>query len=543
MSDRSAHDGNENDSLELTPVRGPSIGEAKLARGGSLTLGRSSACGLRLEDPAVSRQHARIDWKAGSPSIVDLGSRHGVLLNGIKLTPGEPARLRVGDRLSINPWTFRISRSGERGDASTFQTESEEREGSVAERAPAIENRDSTRLRLLMETAEAIHHAADETAVFASSCRALLDGGAYQRARIVRPVDLFERVELLASCSALGTHEAPVSRTLLRAAQGGEPVRLRDRADAAGAVSLADSTVVSAICVPIVVGGVPDAYAYLDSSARGSDEGAEAVAYCASVARLAGLALANLRRKELEIERARTERDIEAAAIAQRRLTPPEKGTVAGLAYCAELRPGRGVGGDLFGVAELRCGRALVMLGDVSGKGIGAAITMAGVLSHTLAIASTTSDPAEIVRVTNRFACEHTSEAAFVTMFLAVIDPATGEARCCDAGHGMAVLTGDCEPETLRAGGGLPLGIDPDAAYTSSVIRGKRLTLFSDGVVEQTDEQGEQFGIDRVLELLKSSDGVEADVRSILDELAGFAGGGPFADDVTVLSVELGPGA
>jgi len=530
------------DAVLLTPVRGPSIGVAKLERGGSLTIGRSSVCGLRLEDTAVSRHHARIDWKDDAPSVVDLGSRHGVLLNGVKQTPGEPVSLRPGDRVSINPWTFRIVRSGEAREGSTLLTGDHEQDSSFTERAPLADSMDSRRLRLLMETAETIHSAPDEAAVFASSSRALLDGGTFQCARIVRPVDLFERVELLASCSAAGATETPVSRTLLRAAQSGEAVRLRDRAEAAQAVSLADSSVVSAVCVPIIVGGVPDAYAYLDRTAGSSDESSEAVAYCASVAQLTGLALANLRRNELELERARTQRDIEAAAIAQRRLTPPEAGRVAGLVYRAELRPGRGVGGDLFGVVELQCGRGLVMLGDVSGKGIGAAITMAGVLSHALAIASMTSDPAEIVGATNRFACEHTTEAAFVTMFLAVIDPASGEARCCDAGHGLAVVVDEGEPRLLRAGGGLPLGIDPNAAYESSVVTGARMTLLSDGVIEQTDLEGQQFGIARVIELIGQAQSVEADVRSIFDALAGFAVGGPFADDVTVLSVALEPG-
>ncbi|MCC5787513.1 MAG: SpoIIE family protein phosphatase [Phycisphaerales bacterium] len=551
MDDQPAHRRSDADELILTPVRGPSINASRLGRGESLIIGRSAVCGLKLDDPAVSRRHARIDWRDASPSVVDLGSRHGVVLNGMKLTPDEPARLRVGDRLSINPWTFRVSKTGAEGEASTFsQTRSEERPGSVAERAPAADSPDAQRLHLLMETAEKIHSADDEAAVFALACRALLGSGSFQRARIVRPVDLFERVELLASRSADGAREAPVSRTLLKAAEAGEPVQLRDRADFAGAVSLAESSVVSALCVPIVVGGVPDAYAYLDSSVGGSDEGSAAVAYCDSVAKLTALALANLRRQELEVERARTQRDIEAATLALRRLSPPEKGEVAGLAYRAVLRPGRGVGGDLFGVADLEGGKALVLLGDVSGKGIGAAITMAGVLSHILAVASTTDNPARIMQAANRFACSHTLDAAFVTLFLAVIDPGAGEARCCDAGHGLAVIAGDGPPRSLpKTGGGLPLGIDPDAAYTDSTIdlpdgayNRARLVLFSDGVVEQPDAEGEQFGVERALQAFANATDAEGDVRAILEALTSFAGGGAFADDVAVFSVELGSG-
>lgn len=546
-------------ALMLSPLRGPAIEPVRLAGGRSLTIGRSPTNGLRLDDAGVSRRHARIDWDGGRPLVVDLESRHGVMLNGVRIAPGEPVRLRVGDRLTVNPWTFRVGGAGVAGDDSTFVTNSAEVAGSVAERVGGIAMRDlaAHRLRLLMETAEAIHGGGDEASVFDAVCRALLEGGEFQRARIVRPLEMFERVELLAERNASGAAATPVSRTLLRAAQDGGPVRLRDPA-AFGAVSVACSSVVSALCVPIVVGGVPDAFAYLDSSAGSGDEGQEAVAFGVSVCRLAGLALANLRRHELELDRARTARDLEAAAVAQRRLTPPESGVVGGLAYRAWLKPGRGVGGDLFGVAGLRDGRVLVMLGDVSGKGIGAAITMAGVLSHTIAVASTTDEPAAIMAATNLFACGHTVDASFITMFLAVIDPVSGVANCCDAGHGLVLLAGaDGAGTVAGVGGGMPLGIDPDASYTATSIacgEGRRLVLFSDGVVEQPgvidaiDTEGEeqhadveQFGLERVLSALVGSMSPDEDVRRLRESLTEFAGGSVFADDVTVLSVGLDP--
>lgn len=221
---------------------------------------------------------------------------------------------------------------------------------------------------------------------------------------------------------------------------------------------------------------------------------------------------------------------------------PPRSGRFAGVRYAFESRAGRLVAGDLFDVLALDDGRAAFFLGDVSGKGIGAAVLMSAAQSQlrTLLLSGTAVDAA--VASLNRHLHERSEPGKFVTLVAGVIDAERGVLEIVDAGHGFCTIAGpEGRAARLEMGGGLPLGVVPEGAYTTTVVPlapGARVVVFTDGVVEQTDASGRQFGFDAALEVLGRASGPEADAAELLRAVAAHAGGA-LADDLTVASLML----
>ena len=154
------------------------------------------------------------------------------------------------------------------------------------------------------------------------------------------------------------------------------------------------------------------------------------------MARLAGLALANLRRVQLEQRQHQLETEVRAARLAQELITPAESGRVGGLHYAARVRPGSLVAGDLFDVVALEDGRVATLIGDVCGEGIGASVIMAATQSHVRALLARGADPADAVGHVNRYLSAHTAPGKFVSLWLGVFDLERGELTYVDAGHG-----------------------------------------------------------------------------------------------------------
>lgn len=218
--------------------------------------------------------------------------------------------------------------------------------------------------------------------------------------------------------------------------------------------------------------------------------------------------------------------------------------TFAGAALFASLMPARAVGGDLYEVIELPDGRLFAAVGDVSDKGVHAALLMSRVMTLAKLLVPRTESLAGLLGALNRQLAQGNAECMFVTLFCAVMDGRSGEARYACAGHNP--------PLVVRAGGvgvlpvqsGTPLGLFEDAAYAESAVRleaGERLVMYTDGITEAFDEQRRPFGEQRLIALLErvglrgSADTLGS---AILGEVARFAGSAPQSDDIAVLIVD-----
>jgi len=186
--------------------------------------------------------------------------------------------------------------------------------------------------------------------------------------------------------------------------------------------------------------------------------------------------------------------------------------TVAGDYYDAFLRPATvGGAGHASDPASPRASRLLLVVADVAGKGVPAALLMATFQASLRALAAMPNSLAELVAGLNRYACGHSLQGGrFTTALLAELDPATRALTYINAGHNPPVLRHVSGSFERLEAGGLPLGIEPEAAYESGSVTlapGDLLVIFTDGVIEAINEDGQEFGEGLLLELLRASPG------------------------------------
>lgn len=510
-----------------------------------VVLGRGSSADLVLPDPSVSRRHVEIHSIGGQWTVTDLGSRHGTMINNVALAATEPTPLRDGDQLKIGPFALRARRPG----VGTVGATTIEDLGATIAEAKAVPQGELTglaqqRLDVLLAAAEEFGQAESTKDLWARLLDASRRATGCERAHVMRAAAGGRDVEVVAPEPADPRESPRVSRSLVSMASRGWMAQLTGEQHVPHhAQSVIDLGIQSALCAPIFLGDSVEALLYLDARMGERSIEKDAATFCKSLASLAGLALADIKRLELERERALLRRDLDVAREAQQRIMPPERGVVGSVRYAVIARPGRVVAGDLFDVVELRDGRTAVFLGDVSGKGVGAAMTMAMVQTHIRVALRQHASLADVVNDVNSSLYTRSAAGTFVTLWIALVDPATGSMEYVDAGHGYWCSLANDEIRHLTAqGGGMPIGIQPDTAYAGNRVTldpSERVLVFSDGVAEQRGPDGAMFGTSALADLMRGSVDPDTDVERLLAGVASHAGGDTFDDDLTVASFEL----
>ncbi len=257
--------------------------------------------------------------------------------------------------------------------------------------------------------------------------------------------------------------------------------------------------------------------------------------------RMAGLALANLKRVEIEKRQAEIEYDLSAAAKAQKWIFP-QRVTRSGAITCTgESRAGAYVGGDFFDVIPLEEARVAVALGDVSGHGVAASVLMTAAQGFLHAVLRNNPDIAAAVTDLNRFVCPRRVPSSFLTLWVGVFDLARKQLTYVNAGHGYAMLAGAGGSFTMLDGGeDFPIGFDEDAQYHSiaePIPAAGRALVISDGIVEQVGAAaGEQFGLERVKGAVVAA-GQGDVIAAIFNAVEKHAQSGRFQDDATAVMV------
>jgi sigma-B regulation protein RsbU (phosphoserine phosphatase) len=218
-----------------------------------------------------------------------------------------------------------------------------------------------------------------------------------------------------------------------------------------------------------------------------------------------------------------------------------------GLDIYAAMEPAQEVGGDLYEVLRAGEDRVVVVVGDVSGKGIPAALFMAVTTTLVRVIAREVERPEEILARVNDALAAQNPQTMFVTVFCAVFQPRAGKVVCASAGHPSPVfLRPGAAPRLPFQSTGLVAGIMPGTEITSESLdlqAGDTLVFYTDGVTEAFDAAGNQFGEPRLLEHLATAAGRSAadTVASTLGAVRGHAGDHPQSDDITVVAVRYAP--
>jgi sigma-B regulation protein RsbU (phosphoserine phosphatase) len=246
------------------------------------------------------------------------------------------------------------------------------------------------------------------------------------------------------------------------------------------------------------------------------------------------------------------ERDLRIAREIQTGLLPADladltRGT--GLDVHALLEPAQLVGGDLYTVQRLGADRVLVAVGDVSGKGISAALFMAVAMTLLRNMARHGKPLEEILREVNDELFDQNPRGMFVTLQCLIIDIARRTVTCANAGHNPAIHLGPGKrPQQVLTSTGRMLGLLPADEITTQTIAitpGDTLVLFTDGVNEAHSPDGDLFGDDRLLAHLASSPGATAreTARGVLSAVRAYANGAKQSDDITVMAVRFDPSA
>ena len=546
--------------MKLILAKGPvQMDPIEFSNGETRVLGRSSSCEIPLDDAgaSISRRHLEISMRDGEWAAIDLGSRNGTQLNGTKMTPDFPAVLNHGDVIRMGSWVFRVNtRLGSTVgvDTNMIQTmaETDDRTNLVERvNAEPLANLASHRLAVLLECADKIHSSKDMQNAAKIALHAMIESTGFSRAAYLVPQvekGQYETVAFESKNPLDDVSSVNFSQSLLDSASEGEVVRLSASAPQADfGQSIAELEIHSALCVPVMVEDTAIGYMYLDARGSESTIKHDASAFGRAVGRLLGLTASNLRGKELEIEQHAMQYDLDAAAKAQRLLLPDENGVVGAVSYSMLMRPGRMVAGDLFGVIELDDGRVCAFLGDVSGKGAGAAIMMATTQSYIHAMFEQMSDLGTIMTRLNRHIANR-STGQFVTMWVGILKPdpvrGTAEVEFVDAGHGHWMITQNgSNASRPNYVGSVVVGIDPDIEFTSETFelqQGQRMVLFSDGIVEQTaPDTDEEYGMERAGALLGECNSHQDDVAKLLAGVLDFAQSDDLRDDTTIASVGL----
>jgi serine phosphatase RsbU (regulator of sigma subunit)/anti-sigma regulatory factor (Ser/Thr protein kinase) len=249
-----------------------------------------------------------------------------------------------------------------------------------------------------------------------------------------------------------------------------------------------------------------------------------------------------VREQEAEIRtRERYEQELRIAHLIQQNLLPKQAPELAGWIPAAFYRSAREVGGDFYDFIELADGRVGFVIGDVTDKGVPAAMVMASTRSIIRSVALRTGPPGQVLEEANELLCPDMPPKMFVTCLYAVLEPATGRLVYANAGHNVPYLGCiDCVNE-LKARG-MPLGLIPGSKYEEKEVtigHGEIVLFSSDGIAEAHNAEGEMFGCPRIIDIVANRKRDE-DLRDlVLEALDRFTGPDhEQEDDITMVTLE-----
>lgn len=241
------------------------------------------------------------------------------------------------------------------------------------------------------------------------------------------------------------------------------------------------------------------------------------------------------------VERERIEQELRVARLIQQTLLPKDVPDLAGYHVAAYYRPARAVGGDFYDFLYFPDGKLGLVIGDVTDKGVPAALVMATTRSILRSAAQQELSPGRVLEQTNNSLLNDIPPKMFVTCLYAILDPLTGCLRYANAGHDLPYLRHETGVSELRARG-MPLGLLPGMQYEekeAQLLPGDSLLFYSDGLVEAHDPHRDMFGFPRLAALMARPIGGTALVDMLLTQLAGFTGEGwEQEDDVTLVTLE-----
>lgn len=482
-----------------------------LAPGSPVTVGRGASCEVRLEHEQVSRRHAELTCSAdGRWTVHDLGSRNGVLLDGVRLSA--PTPFVPGMRLSIGPYTLSMEAaagqqappSPEPADYYTVAAVDDRKTSTVQPITHTPRQFDPGILSKLHQLDQWLMDLPDRTRRYHRLCEFVLQSnpGAHY-CGVLDPGEQGDTSVRVLQAVARQAHEQPyLSRTLLdQVARTGEPTQLSNAPDPGNDLMLSiapEEALLSAIACPLEdTPGGPIFYATFHAN----EVDGSWLDLMVLIADQYQHAEAMLRVVEDANRRAALDRDLARGREIQNGLLPA-RWTGDGLDIAYGFRPCHMVGGDYLDVVSMPDGRVLLAIADVTGKGLQAALIASSIHTMVHAVVQTGGDLATIYTQLNNYLIHYAPSGSFATMILAAVNPADGSARVLNAGHPPIVVVDDQGKSTALEleHRHLPLGIDVQAYTTADamIAPGASWFFYTDGLSELPLQGGGMLGVEGV---------------------------------------------
>ena len=242
-------------------------------------------------------------------------------------------------------------------------------------------------------------------------------------------------------------------------------------------------------------------------------------------------------------EQAKAKTELGVAKGIQLNTLPEEFVNTSDVEIVGELKAAKEVGGDLYDYLDIDEDHVAILIGDVSGKGVPAAMFMMKTITSFRDFAAPDKTPSQILKEVNASIFKGNKNTMFVTCFLAILDKKTGKVVFANAGHNPPIVGSDKNYRFLKIKSGFLLGCFKDAFVTDEEIvlnPGESITLYTDGITEAENSKGEYFGNDRLLETFNKREytcTVELH-HAIKDEIASFVKDAPQSDDITFLTMK-----
>jgi len=511
------------------------------------TFGRSSASQLCYPDDAgLSRQHFALEARGDDWIVQDLNSKNGTFVNGVRITG--PYVLGRDDRVTAGHLLVEFS---DRIEAATFDK-------TVVFVEKAATTPVSTTVAESLQRLEAGGH-----------MKALLDAGSELSGHMPLS-ELFDKIMKL-SIDAVGAARGVLmtienGKLVVRAAKG-EGLQMssqvRDRViqekrsvlvrDAqldeafAERQSIVQQQIRSMLAVPLQTDTRVIGLIYLDSPHFVREFTEDDLNLLTVMANIAAIRIEHARLAEVEEAEKLLAKELQQAAEIQRGLLPQKAPVVPGFDIAGYNASCRTVGGDYYDFLTYPDGKVGLLVADVAGKGMPAALMVSSLQARVQVMFEEYEDLSARVTRLNRIMHTSCPKNRFITFFLGVLDPATGEITYCNAGHNPPLLLrANGKVETLEATG-LILGILPKSEIAQSKCKlepGDLVVLFSDGVTEASRiDVDEEFGEERLGETLLGccQRPAAAMIDTVIQKVAEFTNGAPPADDITLIVVKYSP--
>jgi sigma-B regulation protein RsbU (phosphoserine phosphatase) len=550
----------------LLVTKGPTTGQRFPLEGERFILGRNPDCNIVIPITSVSREHAHILRVGGAFFIEDMQSRNGTKVNNQAVTARIP--LKPGDKIQICDFVATFDDGLERPPLpAELARSTEENEPDEPDHTPVPEATISSqssymilnthpadKLKALLEILSDLSQTLELDQLLPKIMDKLFQlFKQADRGFIILKQEGSERLlpKIVKTRRPQDEINARFSKAIVKSCMESLDALLSDDAGAdkrfALSQSVADFRIRSVMCAPLrTPQGRALGVIQLDTQDRNKKFTQDDLKLLLSVADLATITMENARLHHESVARERVRADLELAHQVQLSFLPKELPNVGGYEFFACYEPAQEVGGDYYGFNALTGNRVGIMVGDVAGKGVPAALLMAKLSSETRHCLLTESDPALAISKLNDVLCQHASQMdRFVTLCLAVLDPATHTVMLMSAGHPSPLLyskaTGKIDEAVPRKSAGMPLGMLENQQYELVQVQldpGDCLLLFSDGVPDAYNVRNEAFQVPGIHKAL--TDGGPYAPRTagerVIQAVKLHAAGRSPHDDITLVS-------